>query len=357
MQLVSFYLPQFHEIPENNDAWGNGFTEWTNVKKSRALFAGHRQPRVPLGDRYYDLLDPGTLEWQARTAHKYGIDCFCFYHYWFRGRMVLERPVEMLRKNGALPLQYCFAWANEPWTKTWHGAGGNREILIPQTYGKEDEWEAHYRYFLPYFRDGRYLKKDGKPVLLVYKLQNIPFYNDMIRYWKRRAEGDGFGGIYLISMKNPGSRAHASIYVDGTVDFEPNNTKAAKLAGGGTLLTPVEGKSLLHNRFAVKRIRYGELNREMLKRAHGQGEYRTLFVDYDDTPRRGSRGVVTFGSTPGRFARYLKKGLELAQAEGNGYFFINAWNEWGESNYLEPDRRNGYAYLEAVREVRDTLRG
>ena len=138
MKLVAMYLPQFHEIPENNDAWGNGFTEWVNVKKAKPLFLGHHQPRVPLHNNYYNLLECGVMERQA------GIDGFCFYHYWFGGRMVLEKPVEMFLHNKKMDFHYCFSWANEPWTKTWHGAGGNKEILIPQTYGGEEEWKKHF---------------------------------------------------------------------------------------------------------------------------------------------------------------------------------------------------------------------
>lgn len=351
MKFISMYLPQFHEIPENNDAWGKGFTEWTNVRKSRQLFAGHYQPRAPLDSNYYNLLRPETLKWQAGLAGKYGVDCFCFYHYWFHGRMVLERPVELLRKMQGLSIQYCFAWANEPWTKTWHGAGGDKEILIPQTYGKEEDWEAHYQYFLPYFKDERYLKKDGRPVLLIYKLWNIPFYNDMIRYWKKRAKEDGFSGIYLICMKNSKSRIYASQNVDGTMDFEPNNTKSVMLEESGERI-PVERKSIFWNRLAMKSIHYCALNDKMLCMPHRENEYRTVFVDYDDTPRRRSKGVVTFGSSPRHFAHYLEKNVQLSQREGNEFLFINAWNEWGEGNYLEPDVRNGFAYLEAVKKVK-----
>ena len=135
MKLIAFYLPQFHEIPENNDAWGNGFTEWVNVKKAGRIFEGQRQPREPLYDNYYNLLDRNTMRWQAGLADEAGIYGFCFYHYWFHGRLVLEKPVSNLLSDKTLNLRYCFSWANEPWTKTWHGAGGEKEILIPQTYG------------------------------------------------------------------------------------------------------------------------------------------------------------------------------------------------------------------------------
>ncbi len=153
MKYLAMYLPQYHEIPENNDAWGKGFTEWVNVKKAVPQFEGHNQPRVPLNNNYYSLLDKETLTWQASMAQNYGVFGFCFYHYWFEGRMVLEKPVKILRDNEDIKLNYCFAWANESWTKTWHGAGGEKEILIPQTYGREDEWEKHYDYFRTFFTD------------------------------------------------------------------------------------------------------------------------------------------------------------------------------------------------------------
>jgi len=352
MKIVSLYLPQFHEIPENNDAWGQGFTEWVNVKKSRPLFLGHRQPRVPLGGRHYNLLDPDTLKWQTGLANQYGVDAFCFYHYWFQGRMVLEKPVELLRRQSDLSIQYCFAWANEPWTKTWHGAGGQKEILIPQTYGREEEWEAHYQYFLPYFRDERYLKKGNQPVLLIYKLQNIPFYNDMIRYWKRRAVEDGFAGVCLLCMVTAQSLVHRSKWVDGTVDFEPNRTKSEKLSEPVSCMEPDERKRWLWNRFAMRSIRYREINERMLLAPHQNNEYRTVFVDYDDTPRRGTRGVITFGSTPTLFGKYLRKNIQLAQENGQEFLFINAWNEWGEGNYLEPDTTYAFARLEEIRKAR-----
>lgn len=182
MKLISFYLPQFHEIPENNDAWGNGFTEWTNVKKAQSLYLGHYQPRIPLHNNYYNLLNVHTMEWQDRLARKVGIYGFCFYHYWFNGRLVLEKPVENWLKDKKIKTNFCFAWANEPWTKTWHGAGGNKEILIPQTYGGQEEWKAHYNYFRKFFMDIRYIKVQNRPMLLIYKLKNISNFNKMISF-------------------------------------------------------------------------------------------------------------------------------------------------------------------------------
>ncbi len=350
MKLVSFYLPQFHEIPENNDAWGNGFTEWTNVRKAKPLFWRHNQPRIPMHRNYYNLLNKNVLMWQAKLARKAGIMGFCIYHYWFQGRMVLEKPVEIIRGNSDIPINYCFAWANEPWTKTWHGAGGDKEILIPQTYGKEEEWDAHYHYFLKYFKDNRYMKENNCPVVVIYKIKDIPFFNDMIRYWNEKAKLDGFNGIYIISMKTCRENVESSTWINATVDFEPNNTKSAMLCDERKLIFK-NRKNLLWNRFAMKHINYDEIYKRMFLTAHKKNQFRTAFIDYDDTPRRGMKGIVTFGGTPAKFGKNLYKIIMCSIKEGNEYVFINAWNEWGEGNYLEPDEKNGLSYLNEIKKV------
>lgn len=350
MKLIAFYLPQFHEIPENNDAWGAGFTEWTNVKKARPLYLGHNQPRKPLHGRYYNLLEDGVMEWQMSLAKKAGIYGFCFYHYWFQGRMVLEKPVELLLQKKEIDFRYCFSWANEPWTKTWHGAGGNKEILIPQSYGREEEWEAHYVYFRRFFQDERYIKEQNRPVILIYRLRNIPCFNDMIRYWNRKAKEDGFEGIFLISMDMWREQAAKSCLVNGTVDFEPNKTRAERMRVS-SIWNPTEEGSVFRNRFAIRSMNYGEVNRKMLQIPHEKNHFRTVYVDFDDSPRRGTRAVITRGSTPEKFGRYLRESIRLSHKEGNEFLFINAWNEWGEGNYLEPDTRNGYGYLRQIKQA------
>lgn len=339
MKLIAHYLPQFHEIPENNDAWGNGFTEWVNVKKAEKIFGNQYQPREPLNDNYYNLLDIRTMKWQADLANEAGIYGFCFYHYWFNGRMVLEKPVLKLLSNRSVNMRYCFAWANEPWTKTWHGAGGDKEILIPQKYGMQEEWERHYQYFLPYFKDDRYIKENYSPMLLIYRLRNIPEFNQMIRYWNRRAVEDGFHGIYLVSMNVGREHVWMSRWVDAAVDFEPNTTKYELYGGTG-------GNQRI--------LDYDAICRKMLEKPHAKNYFRTLFVDYDDTPRRGERGIYTVNASPEKFGRYLSESIALSLEEGNEYLFLNAWNEWGESNYLEPDKRWQYDYL---REICSTVKG
>ncbi len=348
MKLIAMYLPQFHEIPENNNAWGEGFTEWTNVRKARPLFLGHNQPRIPFHKNYYNLLENGVMEKQIAMAKRAGIYGFCFYHYWFHGRMVLEKPVRMLLENKKIDFDYCFSWANEPWTKTWHGAGGNKEILIPQTYGGEEEWKAHYNYFRDYFIDERYIKVDNRPMLLFYRLRNISRFNDMIRYWNECARADGFSGIFAVSMNKCREHVEKSRWVNGSVDFEPGRTRE-EVMNRTNLLRPKETGKLLWNRFAVNSIHYKRLYKKMINTCHEKNHFRMAFVDFDDSPRRGLRAVVARGAAPGRFGKYLKKLIQLSRKEGNEYLFINAWNEWGEGNYLEPDEKYGYKYLKQVR--------
>lgn len=354
MKLIAMYLPQFHEIPENNDAWGNGFTEWVNVKKARPLFLGHNQPRIPLHNNYYNLLERGVMEKQMKLAKQAGIYGFCFYHYWFGERMVLEKPAEMLLNNKNIDFHYCFSWANEPWTKTWHGAGGNKEILIPQIYGGEEEWKAHYQYFRPYFLDERYIKEDNKPVLMIYRLRNIPHFNDMIRYWNTCARKDGFSGVFIISMNRCRENVWKSRWVNASVDFEPNRTKA-EMIDTKAAIAPKEDGSLLWNRFAMKCIDYKKLNEMMLGKKHEKDHFRMAFVDFDDSPRRNTRAIIMKGSSPERFGKYLRKTIRLSMQEENEYVFLNAWNEWGEGNYLEPDTRHGYSYLNQIKKVLDDL--
>lgn len=347
MKLIAFYLPQFHEIPENNDAWGKGFTEWVNVKKSRPLFWGHNQPRIPLHKNYYNLLDKGVMKWQTGLAKHAGIYGFCFYHYWFNGRLVLEKPIHNLLNDKNIDMPFCFAWANESWTKTWHGAGGEKEILIPQTYDGREEWRRHYDYFRPYFLDDRYIKEGDRPVLMVYRLRNIPRFNAMIKCWNEWAMEDGFGGIFLITMNVCQEHLAKSVWVNGTVDFEPNMTKSKTLARQ-PLMKPKE-HAMLWNRFAIRTIDYDVINRNMLNTVHDKNHFRTVFIGYDDSPRRGSGGIVTRKASPLKFGKYLQKAMELSRQEGNEMLFLNAWNEWGEGNYLEPDEKYGYEYLRMVR--------
>ncbi|RRQ78488.1 glycoside hydrolase family 99-like domain-containing protein, partial [Enterococcus faecium] len=200
MRVIAFYLPQFHEIPENNEWWGEGFTEWTNVKTARPLYSGHYQPREPINDNYYDLLNDDVKEWQVSIAKKNGIYGFCFYHYWFDGKMLLEKPVEQFLKNKNLDINFCLSWANEPWTKAW--VSKNDSILIEQNYGNEENWEKHFDYLLPFFKDSRYICNDGKPLFVIYRPEQIGCLNEMLDYWQILAKKNGLAGIDFAYQQN-----------------------------------------------------------------------------------------------------------------------------------------------------------
>lgn len=362
MKTIAFYLPQFHEIPENNLWWGKGYTEWVNVRKCKKLFRNHYQPRIPFQGNYYSLNDINVMKWQAKIAKKYGVHGFCFYHYWFaNGKKMLEKPIEQLLKHSEIDIEYCFAWANEPWSRTWQGPAGGEEILIHQDYGNQEIWEKHFIYLLNFFQDTRYIKIDNKPLLLIYRIGDIKCANKMFQCWNEMARTEGFDGVYILSMLSYEEQKKVCKYVSGTVDFEPGKSRREE-----RMLT---GKSRKIKDWVIENIRYTRainwllcnfldydtINKAMLKKKHSKGEYRGVFIDYDDSPRRGIRGTIVKGASPKKFERYFSKNVEKAIREGNEMIFINAWNEWGEGNYLEPDQRYGFAYLNTIKRVMKKL--
>lgn len=352
-KIIAFYLPQFHEIPENNDAWGKGFTEWVNVKKAKPLFWGHNQPRIPLNDNYYCLDDDWVLESQIRLAEEYGIYGFCFYHYWFKGKMVLEKPAERMLKNPNANIPYCFAWANEAWTKTWHGAGGEKEVLLRQTYGTYTDWEEHYEYLRQFFLDENYIKFDNRPVLLIYKVNNMRHRSEMFKCFNDLAIKDGFEGMFLIQMLSNEDPKSKLRWINGYVDFEPahirnvlrQREKNKKICS----ILKKFGKFNFFNRWLCDIVDYRKVCETLLNTEHFQNHFRGLFVDYDDSPRRGKTALIFKNVSPAVFGFFLEENIKKAIEEGNEYIFINAWNEWGEGAYLEPDKKNGYAYLEEIK--------
>ncbi len=358
MKVLAFYLPQFHEITENNEWWGQGFTEWTNVKKAKALFKGHNEPRKPLNDNYYNLLDDSVMVWQMEMAYEYGIDGFCFYHYWFHGKMLLQKPLERMLNNKEAKLPFCLAWANEPWTKVWYGSQGNKEILIRQCYGDRSDWEAHYNWLRSFFKDERYIMIDNKPVFLIYKINHMRHRSEMFEYFHERAIKDGFDGIYLIQMlsdEQPPSRLR---WISATVDFEPARTRNILRKERG--IKDIRKFQLSDrypdwnwwNRFICDVWDYNEFNERLLQTPHSKNQYRGLFVDYDDSPRRGKKALIFKGVSPEQFGYYFREQYRMSKKENKELLFVNAWNEWGEGNYLEPDQKNGYRYLEKIRDIK-----
>lgn len=349
-KILAFHLPQFHAIPENDEWWGKGFTDWVNVKKAKPLYLGHNQPRVPQDGGYYDLLEESAIRWQMDLAREYGIYGFCYYHYWFNGKLLLEKPLERMRQmEDRLP--YCFCWANEPWARTWDGQANH--VLMPQYYGGEAEWESHFAYLLPFFEDEAYIKVDGKPVLVLYRTNDIPNCEEMIAYFDRRGKESGFTGIYLVEEKNSFQEGMHCTNADAVLNFEPmytlrhTRTTAERIRDKlyGFLFNLFTGNQLLVYSYdhAWKKI----LSRDYVSK-DGKKEFRGGFIDWDNTPRKGRKGMVIRGASPEKFGKYLKKQLEYARSENSEFIFLNAWNEWGEGTYLEPDKKYGRGYLEQI---------
>jgi len=356
-KVLAFVLPQFHRIPENDAWWGEGFTEWTNVRKAAPLFPGHLQPRVPAEGRYYDLSDPATQDWQAQLAQRHGIHGFCYYHYWFNDKQLLQRPVELLLERGKPDLPFCLAWANEPWTRAWDG--GEREVLMPQTYGTEPDWERHFRYLLRAFRDPRYLRVNGKPMFLIYRSASIDNCEAMVKCWRNLAEREGLPGLHLVSMLTLFARDERPQLFDAFAEFEPLYTinhglpywlyKREKWLNK---LTQLRWRLFGAAPRVPNSYDYRDIWRQIVRRKLPPNQYPGVFVDWDNSPRRGlNRSMVVRNFDGGAFADGFAAQVSKASQTNVEFVFVNAWNEWAEGAYLEPDEQRGLFFLETIRNV------
>lgn len=355
-KIIAMYLPQFHRVPENDAWWGDGFTEWTAVKNAVPEFAGHRQPRIPLNNNYYDLMDKRTMEWQAELAKKYSVDGFAFYHYWFQdGRQILEKTAENLLKWTDIDMSFCFSWANETWARRWNkfsnsfdwaakfSTASNGEcdgILLNQKYGNRDDWRKHIEYLLPFFQDKRYIKYDNRPVFMIYKPDEIYCLPDMLEYWNSILKEYNIPELYLIGSLHRGSFGNNQVITAGMLH----------MPGYG-----VQKEYSTRDNNGVLHVDYNAAWNTVLS-AHvdflaDKAVYMCALVDYDDSPRYGKNSRVFDGANPKAFKCNFENMYMLACDRGNKFVFINAWNEWGESMYLEPDTYNGYKYLEAIRDI------
>lgn len=359
-KIIAFYLPQFHAIPENDKWWGEGFTEWTNVKKATPLFTGHHQPRIPLDDNYYRLDNVDTLRWQADLMNQYGVDGMCFYHYWFNGKQLLQTPLELLLEHPEINMPFCISWANEPWTRAWDG--GDKEILMAQVYGGEAEWESHFQYLLKAFQDKRYIYVDGKPMVVIYRAGSIPCFDEMVEYWRRRCIESGFPGLHLV-ISNTVFKDQALCHnYDAAIDFEPMCTIGQHYSRWDILRRRANSalrylwrwiRSGGKEHLFISMIEYDYLWKKILKRPIRQGVYPGTFVDWDNSPRKGpKRSLILSGYTVEKFANYFALKYQQAQQHGCPFIFINAWNEWAEGTYLEPDCVDLNKKLDAIRAVK-----
>jgi hypothetical protein len=340
MEVLAYYLPQFHPIAENDEWWGPGFTEWTNVTKADPLFRGHIQPHLPRDLGFYDLRIPETRAAQSDLARAHGLTGFIYWHYWFGGRRLLERPFEEVRSSGEPDFPFALAWANHSWTGVWHGPGGIDRVLLEQTYPEGDD-QAHYDHLRKAFADPRYVRIDGRPLFFVYAPGELPDPAGFVERWQAMAKE--FGGLYLVACL--GSMPYETPKQDGfdaSVHF--------RFPFGWDLATKVRER--LWNAKILRgprRYPYAEVPPDPPKWIEGT-VHPCVFANWDNTPRAGRHGIIATGTSPDRFRAHVRRGLELAQANpvDEQMLILKSWNEWAEGNYLEPDQEFGHGWLEAI---------
>ena len=348
VKFIAYYLPQFHAIPENDAWWGKGFTEWTNVTKAVPRFVGHRQPNLPADLGFYDLGKPETLRLQADLARRAGIYGFCIHNYWFGGRRILETPLDNLLKDPSIDLRFCLNWANENWSRRWDGM--DQDILLEQRYEPGDD-VLYAASILPALRDPRYIRIDGRPLLMVYRPSALPDAKAWVSNWRSFFKAHGVGDPYVV-MAQYDDQDPRPYGMDAAAGFPPHN-------GGWFLRDDRDAISLLDSQFSGRVCGYRELAGRIAR--NGSSEYR-LFPGvcprWDNEARKPGAGVGFHGSSPRDYGAWLRdaaaQAMTSAQADER-IVFVNAWNEWGEGAYLEPDRHYGYAYLAETRRVLDEI--
>jgi Glycosyltransferase WbsX len=357
VRAIAFHLPQFHPIPENDEWWGKGFTEWTHVVRAKPLFPGHGQPHLPADLGFYDLRLPEARAAQAQLAAEYGIYGFCYYHYWFNGRRLLERPVNEIWKSGEPDFPFCVCWANENWTRKWDGL--DDEVLLEQRYSPEDDL-SHIRSLIPMFFDPRYIRVGDFPLFLVYNAIRLPEPERTTETWRREAERAGLKGLFLVRVESfDRSGDPRRLGFDCGLDFQPRGSQF--------------GIRLSHEWWRVRRW----YTRELAYSENGIFDYEDLVRNvlaapvpvypripsvcpgFDNSPRRTRGATILVNSSPRAYERWLSEVVNRQKAQisssgdssisADSLVFINAWNEWAEGNHLEPCQRWGRKYLGATR--------
>jgi hypothetical protein len=346
---IAFYLPQFHPTPENSSWWGEGFTEWTNVTKAKPLYLGHYQPFLPSDLGFYDLRCSETRVQQSDLAAQYGVSAFCYWHYWFAGRRILERPFQEVLDSKLPNFPFCLGWANQTWSGTWHGAPD--KILIEQTYPGFDDDQAHFEYLLSVFCDPRYLKIDGKPLLYIFRPEDLPNPKDWSNSINEFMKCRGLGGVYLVGE------------ISDLLGNGPKADNPEKYGFDGMVYMRLPAKTGPVDRL-VMRIRRKVLNHPERYRVSNQVSpypqcidsnttYPCVYTNWDNTPRSGIRGLVLEGTCPDIYELHLRQAVDIAQSNhpDNPLVFIKSWNEWAEGNVLEPSAKFGRGFLDAHKRV------
>jgi lipopolysaccharide biosynthesis protein len=359
-RAIAFYLPQFHPIPENDRWWGIGFTEWTNVSKARPLFKGHYQPRIPADLGFYDLRVPETRAAQAKMASDHGIEGFCYWHYWFAGKRLLERPFKQVLKSGEPNFPFCLAWANQTWTGIWHGAPDR--ILIEQNYPGLKDHKSHFNALVQAFHDSRYIKIEGKPIFIVYYPPGLPQPKLFTDYWNELAVKSGLPGFYFLGVVDK-KWDYKKLGFDGSIlDSLPIFLKKMEFKKKSfsqkflkSIMKKNKSKSIEKTLLRAKPKIY--FYKDFVKQSKPPindkiDHYPCIVPNWDNTPRSGARGVVLHDSTPDLFRIHLNNALTQMNNRPveKKMVFIKSWNEWAEGNYLEPDIKYGKTYLKVIKE-------
>jgi hypothetical protein len=355
-RLIAFSLPQFHPIPENNEWWGQGFTEWTNVAKAKPLFWNHYQPNLPADLGFYDLRVPDTRIAQAEMARQYGIEGFCYWHYRFAGKRLLERPFNEVLNSGEPNFPFCLAWTNDTWTEVWQGCSD--KVLIKQEYPGLKDYESHFYTVLDAFTDNRYITIDEKPVFIVYHPENLPEPKIFTDFWRELATKSGLKGLYLIGIADE-SWVPSEHGFDASITGNPKSIFGRLSRKSRSLLEKISDrldlkkfylyKKLLHPIPAVLDHKY-MLEFLLVKENLKFKNYPCIYPNWDNTRRSGINGWILHNSTPDLFRIHLKEAIESIadKKPDRKIIFVKSWNEWAEGNYLEPDQKFGKAYLEVI---------
>ncbi len=365
-KIIAMYLPQYHETEDNNKWWGKGFTDWVSVKNSECLYDGHRQPRVPMGEKYYDLTDYNVIKWQAELAKEYGIYGFGIYHYWFSSdKQTLTKPVEILLEHKEIDIPFFLAWDNNSWVRTWSKYKHNTNAWSPKVdemstrnqadngvlasldYGTKVDWKIHFDYLKTFFADDRYIKINNKPVFIIWNYTDKHRLKKMCDYWRELAMEEGYEGMYLINRYNPYDFLDG---FDALMTYEPMFSAWQNKNIFNRVINKI--KEHLPNRKTLTFYDYDAVWKSIIRNAKQKIKDDILygaFVSYDDSPRRGKQGKIIKGESPEKFEYYLRKLIRISRDCDKEFVFLTAWNEWGEGAYLEPDMDYGFAFLEAVK--------
>ena len=353
-RAIAFYLPQYHPIPENDAWWGRGFTEWTNVVAARPRFAGHHQPQLPADLGFYDLRIPEVRAAQADLARSHGISGFCYYHYWFQGRRLLQRPFQEVLQSGEPDFPFCLCWANENWTRCWNGR--EQDVLLRQTYSPDDDIQ-HIHELASVFKDPRYIRLEGRPIFLVYRVSHLPDPAATAACWRRECRAIGIGEIALLSVESSSAcqRDPREIGFDCAVEFQPDWSRLPPALRRGRrwrLLTRLGLSSPSYQRDRV--MTYADMVEAMLaKPIPPYPRFPCVTPGWDNSARRQSHATILHASTPELYGDWLANELcRIPQRQlQEPLLFLNAWNEWAEGNHLEPDQRWGLEYLDKTRDI------